>query len=260
MLNAFFSVCVPDVHPGNRLAWGFRFLGGARVPFLQHVVDLRCHALTGGQPHLHREHLCGRASVRYGTRNSIWRNEVKSAFYPIQIVSKQLHKQEINDANFNKYEWNYAVKLLYRFSTQLNFVLIWYCLRYHIYVYEFAINFICRNRYNSMERNTGQSLRLDARWYLQHQWGTRAHLSHFNVFTLLSSSRYTWFSVCLWQFYLSYHLYIVACAGAGATVIALVSTCFSYGHIYTHIWGVCSSTSSFFVPSFPAPSTANHVL
>lgn len=30
-------------------------------------------------------------------------------------------------------------------------------------------------------------------------------------------------SVFLFQFYLSYHLYIVACAGAGATVIALVS-------------------------------------
>lgn len=29
------------------------------------------------------------------------------------------------------------------------------------------------------------------------------------------------------QFYLSYHLYIVACAGAGATVIALVSMQFS---------------------------------
>lgn len=27
----------------------------------------------------------------------------------------------------------------------------------------------------------------------------------------------------LFQFYLSYHLYIVACAGAGATVIAMVS-------------------------------------
>lgn len=32
----------------------------------------------------------------------------------------------------------------------------------------------------------------------------------------------TMFSAFFFQFYLSYHLYIVACAGAGATVIALV--------------------------------------
>ncbi|ROL48923.1 Neuronal membrane glycoprotein M6-b [Anabarilius grahami] len=37
------------------------------------------------------------------------------------------------------------------------------------------------------------------------------------------------------EFYLSYHLYIVACAGAGATVIALVSTCFSFSHIYIYM-------------------------
>ncbi|KAL0185233.1 hypothetical protein M9458_020930, partial [Cirrhinus mrigala] len=56
--------CVPDVYPGNRLAWCFWLLCGSRVPFLQHVVDLCCHAFTDGQPHLHREHLRGCAAVR----------------------------------------------------------------------------------------------------------------------------------------------------------------------------------------------------
>lgn len=45
----------------------------------------------------------------------------------------------------------------------------------------------------------------------------------FLLFFYKSNCSETNVSFTLFQFYLSYHLYIVACAGAGATVVAMVS-------------------------------------
>uniref|UniRef100_A0A8C2PV53 Glycoprotein M6Bb n=1 Tax=Cyprinus carpio TaxID=7962 RepID=A0A8C2PV53_CYPCA len=137
-------VRVPDLHPGNRLARGFRLLSGSCVPLLQHEVDLRCHELAADQPDLRRQHLCGCAAVRYDTRS---------------LISVFMH-------------------------------LIYSCIP-------------CEHS-------------LELREYL------RAGLIPWKA-TPGRACGSTLSDICnTSEFYLSYHLFIVACAGAGATVIALI--------------------------------------
>lgn len=81
-------------------------------------------------------------------------------------------------------------------------------------------------RYYSLERHTRKGLWSHTGRHLWHQRGERTltwpFLFHF-LFPFLPSLIFPFPP----QFYLSYHLYIVALAGAGATVIALVSCSWS---------------------------------